>query len=165
MVIQQLEDDAARVSWAPSHMDFILCEDSVEEWRATWNEVVDFNAGLIKQQRDPNFMPLLQRDLAFFNLRILVGCNSECSVVSLPIADGQAQLGSRIPVFDAVVAIDDADWGWVAQHTTLNRLTCFVCRTALDLFFSYWKIVDRISIRLVLLRSRFGFVIRRVFVF
>ena len=39
----------------------------------------------------------------------------------MAIADDQAHSSSHIPVFDAVSAIDDTDWGWVAQHTTLNN--------------------------------------------
>ena len=117
---QQLYGEKWNEPHKPSNWWPPPCESPVEEWRAAWNDVVDFHAGLVNQQRDPGLASLLQQDLACFVLFFKALRDGRQCLLS--VADSQAQTASHMPLFDAVISADASDWGCLAQRVTLYNL-------------------------------------------
>eukprot|EP00435_Cladocopium_sp_Y103_P062884 s241_g24.t1 len=60
--------DQIDLRWTPSHIEVSKCDDVVEEFLATWNDIVDQHALATNQNRGPAFAQLLHQAETYYQL-------------------------------------------------------------------------------------------------
>ena len=115
-ITQQLRPLQFQIAWTPSHINQASCQDSLEEWRAAWNDNADLNAGFMNQQRPAELVGLLRQDSEYYSywskaLRLF-------RRFLLEVADIRSL---EVSVFDATPTIDDFDWGEKMHQLTIGE--------------------------------------------
>eukprot|EP00435_Cladocopium_sp_Y103_P053661 s341_g17.t1 len=67
-LLAHLRDGQLEVRWIPSHVDYALCSDALEEFLAVWNNVVDQQAVATNLQRGTTFDALLTETNEYYTL-------------------------------------------------------------------------------------------------
>ena len=72
-MLADIPDGHFQVNWTPSHLDFVQCESTWEEWLATWNAIADSLAVSVNEARSYEYNDLqykAQQRFAFWSERL-----------------------------------------------------------------------------------------------